>query len=288
MLIALPDRAAELAAAFRAAHYRDERPLIFADPFALRLASPGWRAICRYGFLRHFVLEQLYGKYRPIRGHLLYQARIAEDWLEHFVDAGGRQYVLVGAGLDSFALRRTDLASQLKVFEIDRRAAQRAKRDRIGSLGREPENVEWIPLDDARESLSDALRRSTFRFHRPAFFSWLGFSRCLDGQQLTDVLHDLAELAAPGSRVAVGYVVREERGRAGEDRALKAFSQGGFTVHRAHPTEEAFVEAVASTGFRVLETVGPDEQNSYFADRTDGLTGIASSRLALLELDPPR
>ncbi|MHB1328233.1 MAG: class I SAM-dependent methyltransferase [Gemmatimonadales bacterium] len=228
MLTALPDRAAEMAAAFRAAHYRDERPLIFADPFALRLASPGWRAICRYGFLRHFVLEQLFGKYRPIRGQLLYLARIAEDWLEQFVDAGGRQYVLVGAGLDSFALRRTDLADQLKVFEVDREAAQRAKRDRISSMGAEPENVEWIPLDDARESLPDALRRSTFRFHRPAFFSWMGFSRCLDGHRPADVLRSLAEVAAPGTRVAIGYVVREQQGRAGEDRALEAFSHGGL------------------------------------------------------------
>lgn len=288
MLTALPDRAAELAAAFRAAHYRDERPLIFADPFALRLASPGWRAICRYGFLRHLVFEQLYGKYRPLRGHLLYQARIAEDWLEGFVEAGGRQYVLVGAGLDSFALRRTDLANQLRVFEVDRGSVQRAKRDRVGSLGREPENLEWIPLDDPQESLPDALRRSTFRFHRPAFFSWLGFSRCLDGHGLADVLEGLAEVVAPGSRVAVDYIVAAGSGRPGEDPTLDAMAGSGFGSHRAQPTEAAFVQSVAGTGFRVLETVGPAEQDSYFADRTDGLTGIAASRMALLELDPPR
>lgn len=288
MLTALPDRVADLAAAFRAAHYRDERPLIFADPFALRLASPGWRAICRYGFLRHFVFEQLYGKYRPVRGHLLYQARIVEDWLEHFVEAGGRQYVLVGAGLDSFALRRTDLANQLRVFEVDRAAAQRAKRDRVSSLGLEPDNLEWIAMDDARESLHEALRRSTFRFHRPAFFSWMGFSRCLDGHRLVDVLHGLAEVAAPGSRVAVDYVIAGESGQRHKDRMLESFAQGRFGAHRAQPTEAAFVAAVEATGFRVLETVGPAEQDSYFADRTDGLRGIASSRLALLELDPPR
>ncbi|MBX3148166.1 MAG: class I SAM-dependent methyltransferase [Gemmatimonadales bacterium] len=288
MLTALPDRAAELAAAFRAAHYRDERPLIFADPFALRLASPGWRAICRYGPVRHFVFERLYGKYRPLRGHLLYQARIAEDWLEQFVDAGGRQYVLVGAGLDSFALRRTDLASQLRVFEVDRQAAQRAKRDRVSSLGLEPENVEWIPLDDARESLHDALRRSTFRFHRPAFVSWLGFSRCLDEQPLVDVLYGLAEVAVPGTRVAVGYLVAEQLDGAGGNRVLDAMTREGYGAHRAQPTEAAFVEAVEATGFRVLETVGPAEQDSYFAARTDGLTGIAASRMALLELEPPR
>lgn len=287
MLTALPDRAAELAAAFRAAHYRDERPLIFADPFALRLASPGWRAICRYGPVRHFVFERLYGKYRPLRGHLLYQARIAEDWLEQFVDAGdGSTSWSVPGSIRLRSDEPTWQASSGSSRSIGRRRSVPSEIASAvsGSSPKMSNGSRWT----TRESLHDALRRSTFRFHRPAFVSWLGFSRCLDEQPLVDVLYGLAEVAVPGTRVAVGYLVAEQLDGAGGNRVLDAMTREGYGAHRAQPTEAAFVEAVEATGFRVLETVGPAEQDSYFAARTDGLTGIAASRMALLELEPPR
>ncbi len=119
-----PSRTAEFVAAVRAAHLLYDRPLLFEDPFALQLTSVTWRAICENRLLHWLVMKKILGALRPLHGQILARSRYAEDQLDKAISAGVRQYVLIGAGLDSFALRRQDVISSLKVYELDHPATQ--------------------------------------------------------------------------------------------------------------------------------------------------------------------
>jgi len=141
-------RTAEFAAAVRAAHLLYGRPLLFEDPFAIQLTSATWRAICGNRLLHWLVMKKILGALRPVHGQVLARSRYAEEQLEKSISAGIRQYVLIGAGLDSFALRRQDVLSSLKVYELDHPATQTAKRERLSRLRIPlPTNLEFVPVD---------------------------------------------------------------------------------------------------------------------------------------------
>jgi methyltransferase (TIGR00027 family) len=154
-------RTADFTAAGRAAHLRYDQPIVFDDPFAIHFTSRGWRWI-----VNNPVLFRLVVRYRPIaratRGTVVARARYTEDRLGSAIVAGVEQYVILGAGLDSFAWRRAHLVPHLKIFEIDHPASQLAKRHRIDVMGLStPKNLEWVASDLARESIADALARSS-------------------------------------------------------------------------------------------------------------------------------
>src|ERR1700722_9691822 len=103
------------------------------------------------------------------------RSRYTEDALREATKRGTRQYVLIGAGFDSFALRRPAYSETLEIFEIDHPATQTLKIQRIEECGVSlPESVHFIAADLANEDLATALARSSYRRDEPAFFSWLG------------------------------------------------------------------------------------------------------------------
>src|SRR5258708_23645006 len=105
----------------------------------------------------------------------LSRSRYTEDCLEEAMKQGVQQYVILGAGLDTFAFRRPDLIAKLQVFEVDHPTTQTLKRQRIAMPGWEiPANLHFVPIDFTKESLSDALRRSPYDPAMLTFFSWLG------------------------------------------------------------------------------------------------------------------
>ncbi len=167
-----PSRTAEFVAAVRAAHRLYDRPLLFEDSFAIQLTSARWRIICKNRLLHWLVMKKILGALRPLHGQILARSRYAEDHLDEAFSAGVRQYVLIGAGLDSFALRRQDVISSLKVYELDHPATQRAKRERLAQLRIPmPTNLEFVPVDLERETIAQALARSSYSPTSRAFFS---------------------------------------------------------------------------------------------------------------------
>lgn len=280
-------KTADGAAAIRASHRLYDRPIVFDDPFALDLTSAGWRRICENRFLHWLVVEKALGSLRPVGGQVLSRARYAEDCLEEAVGEGIEQYVIIGAGLDSFALRRPDLSSRLAVFELDHPDTQHAKRDRLASLGQElPDQLEFVPIDFEAETVDTALVKSSFLDEKRAFFSWLGTVPYLSDEAIFSVLAALSSLASTGSQLVFDYVVPDdllddtERRRAGRLRR--------FTARRGEPIVSFFepavlCERVSNLGYRILENLSPAEQNRrYFSDRSDGLhTSSASYYLRL-------
>jgi methyltransferase (TIGR00027 family) len=203
------------------------------------------------------------------------RARYEEDLLEEAVRQGVKQYVILGAGMVTFAWRRPDLLAQLQVFEIDHPATQAIKRQRLRAAGlEEPERLHFLAVDFGRENLAAALRRSAYDPQAPTFFSWLGVTYYLPRDAVLSTWSAIATVAPPGSAIIFDYLDSD------------AFRPGG-----AAPRVEIMMEIVqrvgepmitgfapgtlaadlAKEGLRLQENLSPpDIQERFFKARTDG------------------
>ena len=184
----------------RALHTRaDPHPLI-NDPWGDKLVPESVRQQLDDAALRR----------SPAYENVVTRTRYAEDSLRAAADRGVRQYVLIGAGFDSFVLRRPAYAAELDIFEIDHPATQILKTTRIGELGIAlPASVHFIAADLSVESVATALARSSFRSDQPAFFSWLGVTMYLSREANLATLKSIARCARSGSELALTYVDEE-------------------------------------------------------------------------------
>jgi methyltransferase (TIGR00027 family) len=171
------------------------------------------------------------------------RSRYTEDALMEATKRGIRQYVLVGAGFDSFALRRPAFSESLDIFEIDHPATQSFKIQRIRDCGISlPPSVHFVSADLASEDLAAALARCSFRKHEPAFFSWLGVTVYLTREANLATLRAVANVGAPGSELVFTYVDQIE------------FAPGGPRSPR-----HANAKAVAMMGEPYLSGFDPNE-----------------------------
>jgi methyltransferase (TIGR00027 family) len=204
----------------RAVHTRlDPKPII-DDPWGDRLVPESLRESIRSAALRRMdasALERAKAasidivdealRRSPGYANVITRTRYAEDALKTAVESGFRQYVLIGAGFDSFILRRPAFAAGLEIFEIDHPATQGLKRKRIAELGLSlPESVHFIAADLALESISSALSRSSFRADQISFFSWLGVSMYLTRGANLATLRSIADCARAGSELVFTYI----------------------------------------------------------------------------------
>ena len=135
------------------------------------------------------------------------RSRYTEDSLEQAIQEGVYQYIILGAGLDTFAYRRPDLSGRVQVFELDHPVTQTIKRERVTAAGWDhPSNLHFIPVDFAKESLSDALARSPYDPAQLSFFSWLGVSFYLTPDVVFDTLRSVASVSARGSTIVFDYL----------------------------------------------------------------------------------
>jgi methyltransferase (TIGR00027 family) len=138
---------------------------------------------------------------------ILSRARFAEDELEKAIAGGVEQYVVLGAGLDTFALRRPDLLAKIRVIEVDLPDTQAIKRQRLVAGGVSlPSSLHFLAVDFSKEDLPHALSRSPYDPGLPAFFSWLGVTYYLEREDLFKVFRSLGEAAAPHSLIAFDYM----------------------------------------------------------------------------------
>ena len=143
----------------------------------------------------------------PAYSNVITRARFSEDALRDALARGVRQAVMIGAGFDSWALRRPEAAREVQVFEIDHPATQDLKRRRIAACaGGAPAGLHFLPADLSRESLGEVLARSSFSSDAPAFFSWLGVTMYLSRDANLTTLRAIAGCAAPGSELVFSYV----------------------------------------------------------------------------------
>lgn len=281
-------RTAEAAAILRAMHrHVDDAPLIFTDE-AVEALLPGYAR----RFLRRIdeLPQQWLRIYRqrriglaPMRAQIVVRARYAEDALDRARLRGAGQYLILAAGLDTFALR--DTRRELPVFEIDHPATQQWKRSLLGAI---PEHLEFVPVDFERETLNQALAATTFSTKTAAFISWLGTTYYLHERALRDTLGSLAALCAPGTELVFDYWSRTTLADGGAQVLLTGIRIA--TAFQAEPIrslyEPAAMEAlVGACGWHIREHCAAQIANArYLAGRNDGLEVPPFSYLMHLEL----
>ncbi len=269
-----PSFTAFTAAAARAAHLIvDAAPVIFADTLAE--AMLGERAGEYIAFHRaHGTHPILAGA----RAQATCRSRYTEDSLADGIRRGIGQYVLLGAGLDSFA-SRSPLAARVRVFEIDHPATQEWKR-RVRQV---PDGVTFVPVDFGRDSLRDRLGQAGFDFARPAFASWLGVTMYLERGAIEETLSVLGGFA-PGSEIVVDYMLPAGlRDEAGD---FYAEQIGPASAERGEPwlsllAPDDVAALLARHGFGPVRHVRQRDMIPAAAwDRTDSLRPADLSRIA--------
>jgi methyltransferase (TIGR00027 family) len=305
-------RTAEGAAAARALHRFGVPNPLFDDPYALRFTSPAWRMLMSVPGLGNWVNGSLMRSLRPVQAQVLVRSRYAEDQLAAALaqvgaaqngrghdgrgaqqDAypAGRsaigQYVIVGAGFDSFALRRTEWAKTLRIYELDHPDTQLAKRQRLHKVSRElPQNLEFVPVDFERETVAAALQRSSFDSASPAFFSWLGTTPYLSNAATLATLQAIAEIAAPGSQLVFDYMIPQALLHGEQLEMMQTLR--GYTERRNEPLcgdidPQRLRAAVQAMGFEWLEELdGHQQYERYFAARQDDLVPMHATHLVHL------
>jgi methyltransferase (TIGR00027 family) len=265
---AAPSRTAMLAAVARGLHRLEAAPpWVLDDVLALVLVGPAWREL-RAGPISLFSDRVL----REVLAGVCTRSRYAEDRLT----AGPfSQYVILGAGLDSFAWRRPDLLGSLRVFEVDHPASQAWKLERVSDLALPLGDAQvFVPADFETGSLRDALRASGFDWDQRALFSWTGVAPYLTAPAIASTLRTIAEAAA-GSEVVLSYraddPVLDEAGREFIRIYAPLAASLGEPVQPGWPATE-IEELISRSGLKVVDhPARADLEERYFAGRADGL-----------------
>jgi len=265
----VPDSTAARTALWRALHVAiDPPPHVLDDEIGLALLAPDqdWRG--RGDMDPEFT--------RPFRASIVARARFIEDMVVEQTGRGLGQYVILGAGLDSFAQRRPDVAARLKVFEIDRPGPQAWKRQRLIELRFGiPDWLRFVPFDfEAGGSWPDALVKAGFDASKPAIVVSTGVSMYLTRDANAATLREVAALA-PGSMLAMTFLLpldtADAEVRLGLELADKAARASG-TPFVSFFTPSEILALAREAGFRDARHVAADElTRRFFADRTDGL-----------------
>jgi methyltransferase (TIGR00027 family) len=264
----MPDSTAARVALWRALHVQsDPPPHVIEDEIGLKLLAPdeSWRS-------RPDMDPQ---GTRPFRASILARARFVEDLVVEQADHGVSQYVLLGAGLDSFAQRRPEIASRLKVFEVDQPGTQAWKRQRLVELGfGVPEWLRFVPVNfEANDSWWGQLVASGFDANKPAVVASTGVSMYLTAEAITATLRQMAELA-PGSTFAMTFLLPLELAdpeiRPWLEMAEKGARASG-TPFISFFTPAEMMKLGRAAGFRnVLHVSAEMLAQRYFAGRSDG------------------
>jgi methyltransferase (TIGR00027 family) len=258
-----PSRTAYGVAMSRAAHQILDVPRVFEDPVALTLMGPkvtgGIRAAQR----------RFNGRFaRALRAFLVARSRIAEDALSEAVGRGVRQYVVLGAGLDTFAHRNPHAALGLRIFEVDHPATQEWKRQLISRAHlRSPDSLVYVPVDFESQQLSERLIANGFHAHEPAFFSWLGVTMYLTQEAIYETLRFVAQSRVSRSGIVFDYLTLPPRfallrrwGVRVMKRRLAAAGEPWRTFFDPHQLHRE----LTGLGFATVRDFGADEINARF------------------------
>lgn len=286
-----PSSTAMIAAMWRAAHALwDHEPKVFQDPLALGLSGMESEAALRTALdtLKTTLAQRLpparaQALFHSLRGGTIVRIRYTEDELSKAIERKVTQYVILGAGLDSFAYRRRDLADIVRVFEVDHPATQQWKRARLRALHLEPPpNLTFVTSNFEQQELADALRTGGYQQEEPAFFSWLGVTWYLTEEAILETLRQVAAMA-PGSEIVFDYPVSEALLN-DESREMMVPLKAEMAA-RGEPwlssfTPTSFAERLKGLGFTHVWDFGTEDANArYLAGRTDGLQFPQTFRL---------
>lgn len=264
-----PDNTAVRTALWRALHVQlDAAPHIIEDETGLELVAPDKDWQQRPDMHPDFT--------KRLRASMVARARFIEDMVQEQYKLGTRQYVILGAGLDTFAQRRREIASQLQVFEIDQPGTQTWKQQRLMELGFGlPEWLHFVSVNFEVSSWWEQLIKAGFDTSQPAVVACTGVTLYLTREAILDTLRQIANLA-PGSKLAMTFYLplglMEE-----EDRPLQLIAEKGAreagTPFVSFFSPEQMLALAREAGFKEAEIVSSRNiAERYFTRRTDGFS----------------
>jgi methyltransferase (TIGR00027 family) len=259
---------AERVAIRRAAHALCDRPLLFEDPLSMRILSEEGAAQAR----EEAANPEQHSWVRGLRIFVAARSRFAEEELMQAYDQGVRQYVVLGAGLDTFAYRNP--LADLRVFEVDHPDTQAWKGERLRHAGIEiPASMRFAPVDFERDTLAHGLEAAGFRRDEPAFFSWLGVVPYLTRDAALATLRFIGGLSERSGVVFDYAIPRQSMGEA-ERLAFDALAE---RVARAGEPFRLFFEPehlaaeLSGLGFtKIVDMDGAAMRARWLGDNADG------------------
>lgn len=258
----------------RAVHQLLDRPCVLDDPMAIRLLG------------NEFVVDRERESHpiaRAFRAFMAARSRFAEDELAAAVKKGITQYVLLGAGLDTFAYRSP--FADLRVFEVDLPATQEWKRALLGGAGIViPPSVTYVPLDFEHKTLERGLAEAGFEMRAPAFFGWLGVVPYLSLEAFRATISAIAKLPPP-TAVTFDFAISPKllgpRARIAFEMLSARVAAAGEPFKLFFTPQELEAELLGA-GFQIVQMVGADDLNvRYFQGRSDGLV-LSSPGLGMI------
>jgi len=266
-----PSFTANRVAMMRAAHQVLDNPIVFKDPIALSIID-AQSASSIYSKKRTFKTKL----HSYLRAIVVARSCFAEAQLSEAIRNSVSQYVILGAGLDTFAYRNPNNHDNLHIFEVDYPATQDWKRRQLNAADiRIPETLTFVPIDFETQSLADQLEKAGFRTDELTFFSCLGVTMYLTHDTMMETMKFITSSTPSGSKIVFDYVIppssqnflrrlvfyllSKKAGRAGEP--WKRFYD-----------PNSLVKALNAIGFSKTEDIGPEKINAlFFKNREDNL-----------------
>lgn len=277
-----PDSTAIRVALWRALHVQvDAPPHVLVDEIGLKLAAPdNWQS-------RRDMEPQ---SCKRARASIVGRARFIEDFVIEQAEAGVRQYVIAGAGLDTFAQRHQEMAGRLQIFELDQSATQQWKMQRLAELGygiADWHHFVGVDFEAESDKWWEQLASAGFDSSNPATIVSTGVSMYISKQATAATMARIARLA-PGSSLVMSFMVPIDLVEAEEQpmrRNTEKFAGLAGTPLISFYSPEEIMDTARSAGFRTLHHVSsPALSARYFADRTDGLRPSSSEELLVAGL----
>lgn len=278
----IPDSTAVRVALWRALHVLvDDQPHLIEDEIGLKLVTPdeGWR-------LRPDMHPQ---GTSPFRASIVARARFIEDLVAEQEKLGIDQYVILGAGLDTYAQRRPEIASKFNIFEIDKPETQEWKRRRLTEIGFSiPNWLHFVPVNfESKEVWWDKLIENGFDPSKPAIVTSIGVSMYLTREAVKDSLKQILQLA-PGSKFIMTFMLPIElvnpEDQPGYQMSLKGAERSGTPFISFFNPEEMFALA-REVGFKKLEHQSTSGMiPKYFSGRKDGLKPSTGEELLIVTI----
>jgi methyltransferase (TIGR00027 family) len=275
--VAQPDSTAVRTALWRALHVEvDAPPHVIDDRIGLQLAAPDpdWR---QRPDMNEYATP-------GVRASIVARARFVEDLVTEQADRGVEQYVLLGAGLDTFAQRRPEIASRITVFEVDQPGPQAWKQQRLVELGfGTPHWLRFVPVDfEAGDPWWERLLANGFDANEPCVVASLGVSMYLTRGATEATLRQIATLS-PGSTLVMTFMRPLELVEADEQpmhQATDAAARASGTPFISYYSPVDIVAIARDAGFATARHVtAADYTQRYFIDRTDGLRPFTTEEL---------
>jgi methyltransferase (TIGR00027 family) len=275
--MAAPDSSAVRVALWRAMHLQvDGPPHVFEDELGLKLAAPPEDWVTRPDMDPRTT--------SVMRASIVARARFVEDLVAEQANQGIAQYVILGAGLDTFAQRKPQIASRLTIFEIDRPGPQLWKRQRLIELGFGiPQSLRFVPVDfESGESWWDRIISAGFDPQQPAVITAIGLSMYLTIETIESMMRQIAKLPS-GSTFLMSYLLTVDL-VGPDERRLREWAEKGaresgtpFTISFA-PSQ--VIEMAHQAGFKDAHNISGDKfAELYFKNRTDGLQPAMSEEI---------